>query len=66
MGHGDDAGALRVSIGHSTGDDDIAMFADALAEIVARRTDEGRLKRRTRPLAARMDAFLGRLMRPGR
>jgi cysteine desulfurase len=37
MGHGDNAGALRVSIGHSTGDDDIAMFADALAGIVARR-----------------------------
>ena len=31
MGHGDNAGALRVSIGHSTGDEDIAMFADALA-----------------------------------
>jgi cysteine desulfurase len=37
MGRGDNAGALRVSIGHSTGDDDIAMFADALAGIVARR-----------------------------
>ena len=37
MGHGDNAGALRVSIGHSTGDDDIAMFADALAGVVARR-----------------------------
>ena len=37
MGHGDNAGALRVSIGHSTGDDEIAMFADALAGIVARR-----------------------------
>jgi cysteine desulfurase len=37
MGHGDNAGALRVSIGHSTADDDIAMFSDALAEIVARR-----------------------------
>ena len=37
MGYGEDAGALRVSIGHSTGDGEIAMFADALAEIVARR-----------------------------
>jgi cysteine desulfurase len=37
MGFGDDAGALRVSIGHSTGDDEVARFADALAEIVARR-----------------------------
>jgi cysteine desulfurase len=37
MGFGDDAGALRVSIGHSTGDAEVARFADALAEIVARR-----------------------------
>ena len=37
MGFGDDAGALRVSIGHSTGDGEVARFADALAEIVARR-----------------------------
>ena len=37
MGFGDDAGALRVSIGHSTGDHEVARFADALAEIVARR-----------------------------
>ena len=42
MGFGDDAGALRVSIGHSTGDEDVARFADALAAIVARR--EGRTK----------------------
>ena len=37
MGFGDDAGALRVSIGHSTGDAEIAAFAEALAAIAARR-----------------------------
>ena len=36
MGFGDDAGALRVSIGHSTDDEQIAMFADALTAIIAR------------------------------
>ena len=38
MGRGDDAGALRVSIGHSTGEAEIARFAEALAAIVARRS----------------------------
>ena len=37
MGRGDDAGALRVSIGHSTGEAEIARFAAALAAIAARR-----------------------------
>jgi cysteine desulfurase len=36
MGFGDDAGALRVSIGHSTSDAELQLFADALAAIVAR------------------------------
>ncbi len=38
MGRGDDAGALRVSIGHSTGEAEIARFAEALAAIAARRS----------------------------
>jgi len=37
MGFGDHAGAVRVSIGHSTGDADVAAFAEALAAIAARR-----------------------------
>lgn len=36
MGFGDDAGALRVSIGHSTDEEDIAKFADALAAVIER------------------------------
>jgi cysteine desulfurase len=36
MGFGDDAGALRVSIGHSTTEWEVEMFADALAKILAR------------------------------
>jgi cysteine desulfurase len=36
MGHGDDAGALRVSIGHSTSDADVEMFAEAVGAIVER------------------------------
>ncbi|MDW6023878.1 cysteine desulfurase family protein [Mesorhizobium sp. BAC0120] len=36
MGFGDDAGALRVSIGHSTSDEELQLFADALAAIVGR------------------------------
>jgi cysteine desulfurase len=37
MGFGDDAGALRVSIGHATGEAELADFAEALAAIAARR-----------------------------
>jgi cysteine desulfurase len=37
MGFGDDAGALRVSIGHGTSESDIGMFRAALADLVARR-----------------------------
>jgi len=37
MGYGDSLGALRVSIGHATGADDIEMFRTALAAIAARR-----------------------------
>ena len=36
MGFGDSAGALRVSIGHSTSDQDVDLFAAALAVIVER------------------------------
>lgn len=36
MGFGDDTSALRVSIGHSTSDADIGMFAEALAAMIAR------------------------------
>jgi cysteine desulfurase len=37
MGHGDDRGALRVSIGHSTSAADIELFRSALSGIMARR-----------------------------
>ena len=37
MGRGDNEGALRVSIGRATTDEDIGLFAAALAAIVARR-----------------------------
>ncbi len=37
MGFGDDAAALRVSIGHSTNAGDVALFRAALEAIVARR-----------------------------
>ncbi|WP_295814989.1 cysteine desulfurase family protein [uncultured Nitratireductor sp.] len=37
MGQGDDASALRVSIGHSTGDKDLALFRAALSNIAKRR-----------------------------
>lgn len=36
MGFGDDAAALRVSIGLSTTRDDVALFCEAVASIVAR------------------------------
>ncbi len=42
MGYGDNAGALRVSIGTSTTDGEVAMFRDALAAIVARRSGANR------------------------
>jgi cysteine desulfurase len=42
MGRGDDAGALRVSIGLSTTVGDIALFETALAAILARRADRSR------------------------
>ncbi len=42
MGFGDGAGALRVSIGPTTTDEDIALFEAALASLLARsRADEG-------------------------
>lgn len=37
MGKGDSVGALRVSIGRETGEDDLARFAEALADIAGRR-----------------------------
>lgn len=37
MGHGEGAGALRVSVGHGTDAADIAAFCDALTALVARR-----------------------------
>ncbi|EKF41098.1 nitrogenase cofactor synthesis protein nifS [Nitratireductor indicus C115] len=37
MGFGEDASALRVSIGPSTGEEEIGLFADALAGIARRR-----------------------------
>jgi cysteine desulfurase len=37
MGYGDGLGALRVSIGHATGAEDVDLFRAALATIVARR-----------------------------
>ncbi|MER8426662.1 cysteine desulfurase family protein [Mesorhizobium sp. M1403] len=39
MGRGDSLGALRVSIGHATGAEDIELFRSALATIVARRAN---------------------------
>ena len=42
MGHGAHGGALRVSIGHATGDADIDGFAAALATLLARRSATGR------------------------
>ena len=36
MGHGDQASALRVSIGRSTGENELSMFREALGAIVAR------------------------------
>lgn len=42
MGFGDDVSALRVSIGHSTTDDDIARFIDALTALVARHERKNR------------------------
>jgi cysteine desulfurase len=40
MGFGDDVGALRVSIGPTTGDREIELFRKALAGIAARRVDK--------------------------
>jgi cysteine desulfurase len=40
MGHGDHAGALRVSIGHATGPEEIALFTKALTALLARRSGE--------------------------
>lgn len=37
MGHGEDMSGIRVSIGHSTGADDIAAFATALEGFMSRR-----------------------------
>lgn len=37
MGHGAYGGALRVSIGHQTSDEDLAAFVDALRKLIARR-----------------------------
>ncbi len=37
MGYADNLGALRVSIGRQTTEEDIALFADALAKLLARR-----------------------------
>lgn len=37
MGHGAYGGALRVSIGHQTSDEDLAAFAGALRKLMARR-----------------------------
>jgi cysteine desulfurase len=39
MGYGDGLGALRVSIGHATGAEDVDLFRAALATIVARRAN---------------------------
>lgn len=37
MGHGDEISGIRVSIGHSTGEDEIAAFAEALDRFMSRR-----------------------------
>jgi cysteine desulfurase len=37
MGRGDNEGALRVSIGRGTTNEEIGLFAEALATIIARR-----------------------------
>ncbi len=42
MGFGDEAAALRVSVGHSTTNEDVALFRDALSAIAARRTEKNR------------------------
>ncbi|BCH32508.1 cysteine desulfurase [Mesorhizobium sp. L-8-10] len=42
MGRGDNAGALRVSIGLSTTEEDVALFGTALAAILARRAERVR------------------------
>ena len=63
MGHGDNAGALRVSIGHSTGDDDIDDLPTRLPQswrgaTAGRRPPDGGAAD-----GARIGAFLGRRMR---
>lgn len=42
MGHDGDEGALRVSLGHSTTAEEIAMFRSALARLAGRRTETDR------------------------
>lgn len=42
MGHGEEASALRVSIGTATGEAEMALFRAALADIVRRRTLKAR------------------------
>ncbi len=42
MGHDGGDGALRVSLGHSTTAEEIAMFRSALAKLVGRRTETNR------------------------
>lgn len=42
MGFGDSLGALRVSIGHATGDEDIELFRIALAGMAGRRAERER------------------------
>ncbi|PDQ19108.1 cysteine desulfurase, partial [Mesorhizobium sanjuanii] len=42
MGFGDSLGALRVSIGHATGAEDIELFRTALAGIASRRVGKER------------------------
>ena len=37
MGHGEGAGALRISIGHETDEEDLVGFTAALAQIAGRR-----------------------------
>ena len=45
MGHGGDAGALRVSLGRATSEAEIERFLAALDAILARRTQAGGLMR---------------------
>ena len=65
MGFGDDAGALRVSIGHSTGDDETSRFVrDCAGRNRGAARPHGRRPPERRPAdRPRTGAFSGRMLR---